>query len=240
MRSFTLNTQFNSVTNLGIRVLEPPALPTTTQIIDQIEVAGRAGTLTRAVGWVDQTITIRCAITNTPDGTVLESFRSLRALCAGSVPGVGPITRLDLSTNPGVYYKVKHTAFTELTRLASSWWEFTITFTCEPFSYQAGVRPITLTESGQVVNPTMVLAEPVITVYGTGTLTLTIASTRHTVHSPAGQVTIDTPRKLCHVAGKIQTDALTGPFPIFAPLHNEVTLGAGVSKVVIEPGWRNL
>lgn len=239
MRSFTLNNQFDS-TSFGIRILEPPAIPTTGRIVEDIEVEGRAGTLTREKGWADQRITIHCAITATQSTTALQMFRSLRALCEGTVASVGRIERLELSTNPGVFYKVKHIDFSDLTRLTSSWWDFTVTFTCQPFCYQVGVQPITLTTSGQVVNPCLVAAEPVITVYGTGSLTLTINGTTYTVKSPGEQVTIDTPRKICHVAGNIQTDALIGDFPILAPMSNQITLGSGITKVVIEPNWRNL
>ncbi|MDD7465530.1 MAG: hypothetical protein PUK59_04765 [Actinomycetaceae bacterium] len=239
MRSFTLNNQFTS-TSFAVRILEPPAIPTTQRIVEDIEVEGRAGTLTREKGWADQTITIHCAITATQSNTALQMFRNLRALCEGTVALMGRMNRLELSTNPGVFYKVKHIDFSDLTRLTSSWWDFTVTFTCEPFCYQVGVQPMTLTASGQVVNPCLVAAEPVITVYGSGTLTLKIGSVTHTVKSPGGQVTIDTPRKICHVAGKLQTDALIGDFPILQPMSNQITLGTGISKIVIEPNWRNL
>lgn len=240
MRSFTLNNQYDSYSDFGIRILEPPVISTTQRIVEDIEVEGRAGTLTREKGWADQTITIRCAITNTHATTALEMFRHLRAVCAGAVASVGRIERLELSTNPGVFYTVKHIDFSDLTRLTGLWWDFTVTFTCQPFNYLSGIQPITLTASGQVVNPCLVAAEPVITVYGSGTLTINIGDITHTVTSPGGQVTIDSARKVCHVAGKIQTDALIGDFPILQPMSNQVTLGTGISKLVIEPNWRNL
>ncbi len=239
MRSFTLNNQVIS-TSFGIRILEPPAIPTTQRLVEDIEVEGRAGTLTREKGWADQSITIHCAITNAHATTALELFRHLRAVCAGAVASVGRIERLELSTNPSVFYTVKHIDFSNLTRITNHWWDFTVTFTCQPFNYLSGVAPITLTASGQVVNPCLVAAEPVITVYGSGTLTINIGDITHTVKSPGGQVTIDSARKVCHVAGNIQTDALIGDFPILAPMSNQISLGAGISKLVIEPNWRNL
>ncbi len=240
MRSFTLNNQYDSYSDFGIRILEPPAIPTTQRKVEDIEVEGRAGTLTREKGWADQRITVHCAITATQSNTAPQMFRSLRAVCAGTVASVGRIERLELSTNPGVFYTVKHIDFSHLTRLTGLWWDFTVTFTCQPFNYIIEAEPITLTTSGQVVNPCLVAAEPVITIYGSGTLTIAISSVTHTVKSPGGQVTIDTPRKICHVAGNIQTDALIGDFPILAPMSNPITLGPGITKVVIEPNWRNL
>lgn len=239
MRSFTLNGQFNSHANFGIRILEPVAIPTTARVVDEIEVVGRAGTLTRETGWANQTITIRCAITDKPDGSRWEALSALRAVLAGSLPGIERADRLELSNKPGCYYQIAYAAMSEVTKLTSQWWEFTLTFTCAPFTYLSGIAPITLTGSGSVVNPGFVFAEPVITVYGTGTLTLTINSTTHTVKAPGGQVTIDSARKLCHVAGRVQTDALIGDFPILQPMANQITLGAGISKIVIVPNWRN-
>lgn len=240
MRSFTLNNQYDSYSDFGIRILEPPAIPTTGRIVEDIEVEGRAGTLTREAGWADQTITIHCAISDIAGVSGLELYRELNALTTGTAQFLPVITRLELSINPGVYYKVKHIRLSDITRLTSSLWEFTIIFTCQPFTYLTGIEPVTLTTSGQIVNPCLIEAEPVITVYGSGTLTLTIGGITHTVKSPGGQITIDTPRKICHVAGNIQTDALIGDFPILAPMNNQITLGAGVSKLVIEPNWRNL
>ncbi|MCI6583586.1 MAG: hypothetical protein MSC45_00765 [Mobiluncus sp.] len=239
MRSFTLNSQFNSATQFGIRILEPIPIPTTQRVVEQIEVDGRAGTLTCELGWEDQNIEIHCAISGINGKSGLEMYRNFAAFTAGTIPLMSTITRLELSTNPGVYYKVKHIQLSETTRLTSALWEFTITFTCEPFTYLTGIEPITLTASGQVVNPGLVTAEPVITVYGTGTLTFRINDTTHTVKSPAGQVTIDSARKMCHVAGNIQTDALIGGFPILQPMSNQITLGTGISKLAIEPNWRN-
>ena len=239
MRSFTLNGQFNSHANFGIRILEPVAIPTTARVVDEIEVVGRAGTLTCETGWANQTITIRCAITDKPDGSRWEALSALRAVLAGSLPGIERADRLELSNRPSYYYQIAYAVMSEVTKLTSQWWEFTLTFTCAPFTYLSGIAPITLTGSGSVVNPGFVFAEPVITVYGTGTLTLTINGTTHTVKAPSGQVTIDSARKLCHVAGRVQTDALIGDFPIFQSMANQITLGAGISKIVIVPNWRN-
>ena len=111
---------------------------------------------------------------------------------------------------------------------------------CEPFSYlDSGLTTHTLTASGQITNPGLVDAAPIITIKGTGALTLTINGTTYRVQSPAGQITLDSARLVAHVAGRVQTDALTGTFPILTPGVNRVSLSSGISRVEITGNWRN-
>ena len=52
---------------------------------------------------------------------------------------------------------------------------FAVNFRCKPFWYQEDVDPITLTAStSTITNPGSVYSEPVITVYGSGDITLMV------------------------------------------------------------------
>ncbi|MCV0012842.1 hypothetical protein FYZ41_12055, partial [Mobiluncus mulieris] len=99
--------------------------------------------------------------------------------------------------------------------------------------------PVTLTASGTITNPGLLEADPIITVTGTGALSLTINTSIYHVNSPAGSVTLDSERLVAHASSRVQTDALTDAFPTFKPGINRLTLGAGISKIVITPNWRN-
>ncbi|MDY3126658.1 MAG: hypothetical protein SOW59_00795 [Corynebacterium sp.] len=70
-------------------------------------------------------------------------------------------------------------------------------------------------------------------------MTLTINATAYRVQSQAGQITLDSARLVSHVAGRVQTVALTGEFPVLAPGVNRVSLGSGISRVEITGNWRN-
>lgn len=145
------------------------------------------------------------------------------------------------SGEPGLFRYLKHVEVSPLVREMGSWGMFQAELTCAPFTYlDAGLKPATLNASGTLLNPGLLPADPVITVFGTGQLELTINSTKHVVASPAGQVTLDSARLVGHVAGKAQSDALTDAFPQLQPGTNQIEFGAGVSKIVVQPNWRTL
>ncbi|WP_234913985.1 hypothetical protein [Corynebacterium belfantii] len=85
----------------------------------------------------------------------------------------------------------------------SSWGFFEAHMVCELFSYlDSGLTTHMLTASGQITNPGLVDAAPIITIRGTGALTLTINATAYRVQSPAGQITLDSARLVAHVAAR--------------------------------------
>ena len=145
-----------------------------------------------------------------------------------------------LTAEPGIYRKVKHCEVSELRRELSGWGCFTARLTCQPFTYlTSGLAPVTMSESGTITNPGLLDADPIITVTGTGALSLTINARVYHVNSPAGSITLDSERLVAHAHGKVQTDALSETFPVLKPGLNRITLGTGISQVVIVPNWRN-
>ncbi|WP_028822315.1 hypothetical protein [Propionimicrobium lymphophilum] len=214
---------------LGLRFTAPVEIPAATRQVDDIEVTGRAGSLTRFAGWADTEISLPLAVKGG-----LETYRKAAlALMEASA--------ISFSGEPGLFRYLKHVEVSPLAREMGSWNMFQADLTCAPFTYlDAGLKPVTLDASGTITNPGLLPADPVITVFGTGQLALTINSTKHVVASPAGQVTLDSARLVGHVAGKAQTDALTGPFPRLAVGENRIELGEGLAKVAVVGNWRTL
>jgi phage-related protein len=229
MLAFTLNHTLSSRA-LGLRLAAPVDIPVASRVVDDIEVAGRAGTLTRLGGWNDTTLTLQLAV---PIGDGLDAYRRAAAALMDA-------TTISLSGEPGLFRRVKHTTVGPLTRELASWGMFEAELVCQPFTYlDTGLTPVTLTGSGTVTNPGLIEAAPVITIHGTGQLTLTVNGAQYRINSPAGQVTLDADRLVAHVAGYVQTDALTGGFPTLKPGVNHLALGTGITKAVIVPNWRN-
>lgn len=229
MFGFTLNNTVTSA-SLSLRLVAPVAIPAAIRAVDDIEVEGRAGTLTRFTGWEDTEIDLDLAV---PIRDGLHQYRK----AAHELTGASTIA---LTAEPGVYRKVKHCKVSELRRELSGWGFFTARLTCQPFSYLSeGLKPVIMSESGTITNPGLLDADPIITVTGTGMLSLTVNKTVHQVNSPAGSVTLDSARLVARAHGKVQTDALSEAFPVLKPGVNRITLGAGISKIVITPNWRN-
>ena len=229
MYGFTLNDTVTS-TSLGLRLTAPVAIPAAVRAVNDIEIEGRAGTLTRFIGWEDTELELELAV---PIRDGLHQYRK----AAHELTGASTIA---LTAEPGVYRKVKHCKVSELRRELSGWGFFTARLTCQPFTYLTeGLKPLIMSESGTITNPGLLDADPIITVTGTGMLSLTVNKTVHQVNSPAGSVTLDSARLVAHAHGKVQTDALSEAFPVLKPGVNRITLGAGLSKIVITPNWRN-
>ncbi|MBH5299843.1 hypothetical protein EU799_10655 [Corynebacterium silvaticum] len=229
MRAFTLDHTTTSA-SLGLRFTGPVEIPAAQRVVEDIDVQGRAGTLTRLGGWHDTVMTLPLAVNLT--GGVDAYQRAALALSNASVIG--------LSGDPGVFRHIKHATISPLRRELASWGMFEAELTCAPFTYlNIGLVKHTLTVSGTITNPGLLDSAPVVTVYGTGMLTLTINGTPYRMSSPSGQVTLDSARLVAHVAGRVQTDALTGDFPRLVPGVNRFVLGTGISSIEVTGNWRN-
>lgn len=116
---------------------------------------------------------------------------------------------------------------------------FDINFDCQPQRFlKSGERKITLTASGQIVNPCLTTTKPLARVYGTGTVT--IGGIPITINTANGYTDIDCDteyayRETVNCNGNITlTD---GKFWKLVAGRNAVTLGSGVSKIEIIPRW---
>ena len=118
---------------------------------------------------------------------------------------------------------------------------FAVNFRCKPFWYQANVQPIILTTSTQfITNPGSVYAEPVITVYGEGDITLMVGMNIVELTDVDGSITLDTPLMEAYSGATGQNGRMTGEFPILKPGANAISWTGDVTKVVVEPNWRFL
>lgn len=227
MRSFILDHTTTS-TSLGLRLAGLVEIPLAEPVVDDIEVAGRPGTLTRLSGWRDTVLTLPLAVKQSQYAYQHVAVALMDASTIG------------LSGEPGVFRNIKHATISPLRRELASWGFFEAELDCEPFAYlDSGLVKHTLSASGSIANPGLLDSAPIITVHGTGTLTLTINGVPYRVASPSGQVTLDSARLIAHVAGRVQTDALTGEFPLLVPGVNRFTLGTGISKIEVTGNWRN-
>ena len=228
MYGFVLDHKVSSK-SLGIRFCAPVEIPATAMGIDDIEVSGRAGSLTRFKGWQDSEITLKLAVRGG-----LEAYRkAAHALTAAHTIG--------FSGEPGMFRYLKHVRISSALPSLSTWIMFEAELCCQPFTYlETGLKQLTLNASGTIINPGLLASDPVITVFGTRELKLKINDTALIVSAPSGQLTIDSPRLTAHVAGKTHTDGISGPFPHLSSGTNHIELGTGISRIEIQGNWRTL
>jgi phage-related protein len=228
MNYFVINETTNSRTDLGLRITEPPVLPTSERIVQKIEVDGREGSLNILKGWKDTDISFKAALLGVD---IRSRYREVTAQIRAA-------ESVWFSNDPTVCYKVKVATVGALDMKLSQLGEFAITFNCAPFKYLRNVATINRTTSGTVTNPGTVYSLPRIKVYGSGTRNLTINDKLITLNLLSSPLVIDSELKECYYGDTAQNQLMTGDFPRLEVGSNTVTLGTGITKVEIEPHWR--
>jgi phage-related protein len=230
MYSFIIDDTIESKTDLGLHITEQPVIPSAQRIVDTITVDGREGTLSILKGWDDLIFTMKVAIRS----------RNARTMWREVLPRLLEADTIHFSNDAGVCYHVKHIKAGALEMRLSMLGEAQLEFVCEPFRYMRGVAPITLSATGKVINPGTVYSLPRLTIYGTGTRTLTINGKPIVLNILQGSLTLDSALMECHFGGVAQNNRMSGDFPRLDVGENSISLASGITKVEIEPRWRFL
>ena len=83
-------------------------------------------------------------------------------------------------------------------------------------------------------------AEPVITVYGSGDITLMVGTEIISLTAVEGSITIDTPLMEAYSGTTALNERMSGEFPVLRPGATAISWTGEVTKVVISPNWRYL
>lgn len=219
-------------TQYGIHVLEQPPVTIPSERVAFTDVPGRSGSLTQLEGddvYDDMVLTATCLIDD--PSRIPEIAAWLR--------GSGTVT---FANRQGGFYHarvVNQIPFEKILR-GNPHRSFAVNFRCKPFWYLSDVEPITLTTSGTfITNPSSVVSEPVITVYGSGEITLMIGMTI-TELEIRDKITLDTPLMEAYAGATSMNSCMSGDFPSLLPGKNAVNWSGNVSKVEIQPNWRRL
>jgi len=113
-----------------------------------------------------------------------------------------------------------------------------ITFTCDPFMYEASETVLEYTANATILNPGSAEALPLIRVDGAGDATFTLNGETITI---SGMVS-GTPVYIDCETGYVYTQAgateMTGEFPVLTYGSNALVIGENVTKITITPHWR--
>ena len=109
------------------------------------------------------------------------------------------------------------------------------------FIYQEDVDPITLTAStSTITNPGSVYSEPIITVYGSGDITLMVGTTIVELEGVSGSITLDSQLQEAYSGTASMNSAMSGEFPLLKPGVNTLSWTGEVNQIVICPNFRYL
>ncbi len=148
---------------------------------------------------------------------------------------------LILSTEPTRIYKARVDNDISLSDMYWVFQNFLVQFDVEPFKYSVNKSNdfVTLTKSGTLHNKGSYYAEPILKVYGNGTVTMQINGKSYSCQNVTDYVTIDSTLQMVYKNNiNKNADYLTRDFPKFKKGENTITFLSGVTKIEIEPNWR--
>lgn len=117
---------------------------------------------------------------------------------------------------------------------------FPILFSCRPFKYEVTNSMITIQGSGGTINNVgTVESEPIISVYGSGNITLSINNDEIQLRDVSNSITIDSVIEDCYGNNNENLNVkMAGEFPRLIPGINTIRWTGSISKLEIIPNWR--
>jgi phage-related protein len=216
-----------------IYVSEQPPITIPSERATFTNVPGRPGSLTTLEGedvYDDMVLTATCFLADP------SQIPAIAAWLKGS-------STVSFANRQGGFYYARvanQVSFEKILR-GNAHRTFAVNFRCKPFWYAANVEPITLTESGTfITNPGSVYSEPMITVYGSGDITLMVGTTVVELTGIDGNIILDTPLMEAYKDTAGMNGSMSGDFPALTPGANAVGWSGNVTSVVIQPNWRYL
>jgi phage-related protein len=116
-----------------------------------------------------------------------------------------------------------------------------IKFVCHPYGYlESGVTMQTITVPGNLVNPGTAAARPIITVFGSGSITLTVNSLNVILSNVSEYVTLNSELEEAYKDLLGKNNDMQGEFPILNTGTNSISWSGTVTKLEVIANWRNL
>ena len=218
--------------DMGVLISAMPDMVKPQRRESEIVIPGRNGNLTVDDGaYESYTLTIECSTRGT------EKLSQIAAWLDGGGD-------LILSTEPDKIYKARIGNAIAISDVIYLYNSFLVQFKVFPFKYSVNAirshaDDLILTAPTSIKNKGTVYAEPTITVYGTGDITLIINGVDYGLTGVDGSITIDSEMmEVYKGATNANNKFSTMDFPRFEVGSNTISWTGNVTKVEIEPKWR--
>lgn len=214
---------------MGVIVTAMPPTIRAAQRVESVTVPGRDGSLHETDGSYDNyTKTMECAIKNR------EKLDDIAAWLTGS----GEII---FSSEPDKVYRVTISNTISIAQMMRTFQKFQVSFDTYPFKYSVNKfdEALELIKPAVILGKGTVYSQPVITMYGTGAITLTINDTEYPLSDVDGYVTINSEIEECY-KDVINMNSIfsADEFPRLQPGENIISWTGDVEKIEIIPNWR--
>ena len=231
MKIYTPYFIYNGIDSRMMDIIVTAMPPTirAAQRVESVTVPGRDGSLHETDGSYDNyTKTMECAIKNR------EKLDDIAAWLTGS----GEII---FSSEPDKVYRVTISNTISIAQMMRTFQKFQVSFDTYPFKYSVNRfdEALELEKSAVILGKGTVYSQPVITVYGSGTVTLTINGADYPLSNVDGYVTINSEIEECYKGNLNRNNIFSADeFPRLDPGDNSISWTGNVEKIEIQPNWR--
>lgn len=144
--------------------------------------------------------------------------------------------------NPDYFRIACFNSSLDVTELLQNIGKAVISFSCKPFMYSIeGQKTISINDEAEIINPEPFSSEPLLKVYGNGTVTFYINSNAFTIENVNSYIYID-----CELMSAYKGTSLMNKnikftkFPVFVTGTNIISPGDNCSSIEITPRWCTL
>ena len=210
-------------------------LPSINEVIEEIEIEGRNGTLTERKGYYnDRNITIQFSLKR----KILEDFEQFSLRLEEVMNWLRVFNKdLILYLNPNRTYKVKNISLGEIGTDNAIFYNFEAIFTCEPFSYILNEEMVEITINNfNYYYKGTAHGEMKLKIYGTGNIQLTINDEVVQINNVTDNVTLDSKLLLClNSDGTNKSKEMIGNFPLLEKGINSISWTGNITKIELTP-----
>ena len=221
---------------IGITVTDLPEIILPEERVTFTDIPGLSGSLAQTEGvdvYKDITLAVKCYC---PDPTPAAV-----AVIAAYFRGAG---RLELPNWPDGYYEarvVNQIPFAKILR-GNTARTFTVNFRCKPFLHLYSGETAQEIQSGDfLLNPTGIQAKPLITITGSGDITLLVGTQIIELTGIEDGIILDSELQEAYYGDTLLNANMTGAFPVLGEGNTAISwTGGAVTSVSIKPRWVTL
>jgi predicted phage tail component-like protein len=221
----------SSKDDFNLIIEEKPSIPSPEKNIIKTEVEGRNGSLTEDLG-THKEIEISINFSLYFRSNLNNRLRQIKQWLLGTMID----KKLTFSDDLDYFYKVTNVKIGDIARTLAILGRFTVTFTCEPFLYaKEGLNIVSLTMGN--INNHGAISFPVITIYGSGSITLGWNDTEIVLTNVSEYITIDSQMMNCYKGSTLMNSNMSGDFPKLQEGINNINWTGAVTKIDMIPNW---
>lgn len=145
------------------------------------------------------------------------------------------------SYEPEIFRLAYYSGSENIENIFQRFGRMTLAFSCKPQRFlNSGKEAISFSAPEQLYNPTRYNARPAVTVFGTGSGTVTIGETTITLSGISEYIVIDSDLQDAYKGTLNCNSKMTGEFPELLPGMNVISWTGDITGITIIPRWWTL